>query len=153
MLDAQEKIVEIERRLFAELRACDRGRGESAYGRRRWHWRRSTYWRVLQRRLQTAVTAVRRLDDSNDIEIVDGRHPVIEQQNLSGVADRFVPNDLYLNATTHAVLVITGPNMGGKSTYLRQAALIVLMAQMGSLRSGALGADGAGGPHFYAHRS
>ncbi len=73
-----------------------------------------------------------RLDDSNDVEIVDGRHPVIEQQNLSGVADRFVPNDLYLNATTHAVLVITGPNMGGKSTYLRQAALIVLMAQMGS---------------------
>ena len=43
-----------------------------------------------------------------------------------------MPNDLYLNGTTHAVLVITGPNMGGKSTYLRQAALIVLMAQMGS---------------------
>ncbi len=80
--------------------------------------------------------------DGGDLEIVAGRHPVIEQQDLSGVSDRFVPNDLYLNGTTHAVLVITGPNMGGKSTYLRQAALIALMAQMGSFvpaRSARLG--------------
>ena len=53
-------------------------------------------------------------------------------QEMSGGMDRFVPNDLYLNATTHAVLILTGPNMGGKSTYLRQAALIVILAQMGS---------------------
>ena len=61
---------------------------------------------------------------------------------ITGVADRFVPNDLFLNGTTHSILVITGPNMGGKSTYLRQAALIVLMAQMGSFvpaRSARLG--------------
>ena len=53
-----------------------------------------------------------------------------------------MPNDLYLNGTTHSILLITGPNMGGKSTYLRQAALIVLMAQMGSFvpaRSARLG--------------
>ena len=131
VLDAQEKIVEIERRLFAELRAAIAAEAK----------------RIRQTALALAEIDVLagfatqaanrgycrpRLDDSNDIEIVDGRHPVIEQQDLSGVADRFVPNDLYLNGTTHAVLVITGPNMGGKSTYLRQAALIVLMAQMGS---------------------
>ena len=82
------------------------------------------------------------LDDSSDIEIVDGRHPVIEQMEIAGGAERFVPNDLYLNGTTHSILLITGPNMGGKSTYLRQAALVVLMAQMGSFvpaRSARLG--------------
>jgi len=71
-----------------------------------------------------------RFDESADIEIVGGRHPVIEQQDLAG--ERFVPNDLYLNSTTHTVLVLTGPNMGGKSTYLRQTALAVILAQMGS---------------------
>src|ERR1041384_6823975 len=51
---------------------------------------------------------------------------------MSGGSERFVPNDLYLNGTTHNILLLTGPNMGGKSTYLRQSALIVIMAQMGS---------------------
>jgi DNA mismatch repair protein MutS len=68
-------------------------------------------------------------DDSSDLEIRQGRHPVIEQFSEG---DRFVPNDLFLNPTTHAILVLTGPNMGGKSTYLRQTALIVILAQMGS---------------------
>jgi len=75
-------------------------------------------------------------DETSDIEIVAGRHPVIEQQEFatphSAGTERFVPNDLYLNSTTHAILVLTGPNMGGKSTYLRQTALIVILAQMGS---------------------
>ena len=67
---------------------------------------------------------------------------MIEQQEMSGGSERFVPNDLYLNSTTHTVLVLTGPNMGGKSTYLRQTALIVILAQMGSFvpaRSARLG--------------
>jgi DNA mismatch repair protein MutS len=72
------------------------------------------------------------LEDSGDLEIVEGRHPVIEQLEVAGGSERFVPNDLFLNSTTHAILVLTGPNMGGKSTYLRQAALIVILAQMGS---------------------
>ena len=54
------------------------------------------------------------------------------EQLLEQQGERFVPNALYLNGTTHQILLITGPNMGGKSTYLRQAALIVLLAQMGS---------------------
>ena len=66
------------------------------------------------------------------MEIVEGRHPVIELQEMASVSDRFVPNDLFLNSSTNNITVLTGPNMGGKSTYLRQAALIVIMAQMGS---------------------
>jgi DNA mismatch repair protein MutS len=82
------------------------------------------------------------LEESGDLEIVEGRHPVIEEQEEAAGGERFVPNDLYLNTTTHTILVLTGPNMGGKSTYLRQAALIVILAQMGSLvpaRSARLG--------------
>ena len=66
--------------------------------------------------------------DGLELHIVDGRHPVVERHT----ADAFVPNDLLLNDTTHQLIVITGPNMGGKSTYLRQAALITLLAHVGS---------------------
>ena len=63
------------------------------------------------------------------IEIVDGRHPVLEQ---TLVEDRFVPNDTLLTPPDHLVLIITGPNMAGKSTYIRQVALLVVLAQIGS---------------------
>jgi len=63
------------------------------------------------------------------IEIVDGRHPVLEQ---TLVEDRFVPNDTLLNTPDNLVLIITGPNMAGKSTYIRQVGLLVLLAQIGS---------------------
>lgn len=63
--------------------------------------------------------------------IAGGRHPVIESL-LQARGERFVPNDLYLDDQSQFLLVITGPNMGGKSTYLRQAALISILAQMGS---------------------
>lgn len=68
------------------------------------------------------------INNSAEIEIKDGRHPIIEKINTG---DRFVPNDVYLNDTTDRLLIITGPNMAGKSTVMRQVALIVLMAQMG----------------------
>jgi DNA mismatch repair protein MutS len=132
ILDAQEKIVEIERRMFAELRAAIAAEAR----------------RIRQTALALAevdvlasfaqMAALRnycrpQFDDSSDLEIVGGRHPVIEQQEFAAAErDRFVPNDLYLNSTTHTIVVLTGPNMGGKSTYLRQAALIVILAQMGS---------------------
>jgi DNA mismatch repair protein MutS len=68
------------------------------------------------------------MNDGDEILIVEGRHPVIERTLPSG---KFVPNDVHLDQTTDEVLIITGPNMAGKSTVLRQTALIVLMAQMG----------------------
>ncbi|MFA5794127.1 MAG: DNA mismatch repair protein MutS [Candidatus Brocadiia bacterium] len=67
------------------------------------------------------------VNNESIIKITDGRHPVIEQF----VADKFVPNDTLLDDKNNKVLIITGPNMAGKSTYIRQVALIVLMAQMG----------------------
>jgi DNA mismatch repair protein MutS len=68
---------------------------------------------------------------TGELLIIGGRHPVIEEL-LRQRGERFVPNDLYLDPARQQILLITGPNMGGKSTYLRQAALIVLMAQIGS---------------------
>src|ERR1051326_3783290 len=132
ILDAQEKIVEIERRLFTELRTAIAGEAK----------------RIRQTALALAevdvlaslahIAALRNycrpqfVDGTGEVEIIEGRHPVIEQQEMVGGSDRFVPNDLYLNGTTHNILLLTGPNMGGKSTYLRQTALIVILAQMGS---------------------
>ena len=69
------------------------------------------------------------VDDGDRIEIVDGRHPVLEQ---TLVEERFVPNDTLLDNIEQQLLIITGPNMAGKSTYIRQVALLVLMAQIGS---------------------
>ena len=70
------------------------------------------------------------LHEGEEITIVAGRHPVIEQQLPLG--EEYVPNDVYLDAETQQIMMITGPNMAGKSALLRQTALIVLMAQMGS---------------------
>jgi DNA mismatch repair protein MutS len=145
ILDAQEKIVEIERRLFADLRSAIAAEAK----------------RIRQTALALAevdvlgclahIAALRnycrprfdeaeKAEDVLDLEIVEGRHPVIELQELAAGSERFVPNDLFLDSSlpntkqnaTHNIVVLTGPNMGGKSTYLRQAALIVIMAQMGS---------------------
>lgn len=81
-----------------------------------------------------AETAVRRryvrptLHDGDEVEIIHGRHPVIE----AFIDEPFIPNSLYLNNSTDRLLIITGPNMGGKSTVLRQTAVICILAQMGS---------------------
>jgi len=75
------------------------------------------------------------IDASRSFNIQEGRHPVVEAALASGDAGRFIPNDCDLSAETegaHNIWLVTGPNMAGKSTYLRQNALIALMAQMGS---------------------
>ncbi len=130
ILDAQEKMVEIERRLFAELRAAVAGEAKRI---------RQTALALAETDVLASfahVAALRdycrpQFDESGDLEIRQGRHPVIELQQFTG-GERFVPNDLYMNPTTHTILVLTGPNMGGKSTFLRQTALITILAQMGS---------------------
>jgi len=69
------------------------------------------------------------VNEGDEIVIIDGRHPVIENLDLG---ERFVPNDVRLDCGKNQLIIVTGPNMAGKSTYLRQVALIVLMAQVGS---------------------
>ncbi len=149
ILDAQEKIVEIERRLFATLRTAIAGEAKRI---------RQTALALAEVDVLASLAHVAALRDycrprfesedaekpgeSGVLEIIEGRHPVIEQQELAGGTERFVPNDLFLNAGTHTIVLLTGPNMGGKSTYLRQTALIVILAQMGSFvpaRSARLG--------------
>jgi DNA mismatch repair protein MutS len=129
ILAADERIAEIENRLFVELRS-----GVAAHAARL----RVTASAIAQLDVLTsfAKLAAERgycrpeFNATGELLIVDGRHPVIEEL-LRQRGERFVPNDLYLESQRQQLLLITGPNMGGKSTYLRQAALIVLMAQMG----------------------
>ena len=134
VLAADERILEIERRLYAELR--ERVAREATRLRR-------TAAAVAQ--LDVLVNFARLAATENytrpafseqhsgergELLIVGGRHPVIERL-LSARGQRFVPNDLYLDDRSQSLLLITGPNMGGKSTYLRQAALVAIMAQTG----------------------
>jgi DNA mismatch repair protein MutS len=130
VLSAEEKIAELERRLFREVvdavvTAAARLRATAAA---------LAQLDVLAAFAHTARARnyVRpELTESGELVIVGGRHPVVER--LGEVrGERFVPNEVYLNDSSELILIITGPNMGGKSTYLRQAALICLLAQMGS---------------------
>lgn len=70
------------------------------------------------------------VDNSDRLEITEGRHPVVEKMRRDVL---FVPNDTYMDNKEHLAAILTGPNMAGKSTYMRQVALMVLMAQMGSV--------------------
>src|SRR6202007_99191 len=92
------------------------------------------------------------LDEGDDLEITEGRHPVVEQMLKApdaalarGTSPAFVPNDTVLACDDAQIALITGPNMAGKSTYIRQVALITLLAQVGcwvpakSCRAGLVG--------------
>jgi DNA mismatch repair protein MutS len=135
VLDADEHILEIERRLYNELR--ERIAHEAARLRRTAAAIAQLDVLVNFARLAAAANYTRPVfteeqpGERGELLIAGGRHPVIERL-LASHGERFVPNDLYLDDKTQSLLLITGPNMGGKSTYLRQAALIAIMAQMGS---------------------
>ncbi len=131
ILTAQERSGEIERRIFAELR---RQLLEAAARMR------ETARKVAEIDLLGCfahLAALRgwvkpQVEQSGVLEFVQARHPVVERRLEESGGGRFVPNSVYMDTDAGpAVLLITGPNMGGKSTYLRMAALLVVMAQMG----------------------
>ncbi|HEX8635047.1 MAG TPA: DNA mismatch repair protein MutS [Pyrinomonadaceae bacterium] len=127
VLGAEGRIGELEATIFAEVRA--RVATETKRLQTTAH-----ALAMLDVLAALATTAVRQryqkpsLHDGDEIEIVQGRHPVIEATSETP----FIPNDLYMNNSTDRLLIVTGPNMGGKSTILRQVALIALLAQVGS---------------------
>lgn len=129
VLGAEERVVEIEYDLFQEVRRQVAGFGARIQAT-------AEAVATLDVLLGLADLAhdrnycVPEMDDSTDLNIEEGRHPVIEGMNLG---ERFVPNDVAMDTCENQLLVITGPNMAGKSTFMRQVALIVLMAQIGSL--------------------
>jgi DNA mismatch repair protein MutS len=129
ILAADERILEIERQLFVEIRS-----GIAAKAPRL----RRTASAIAQLDVLTSFAKLAgdrgyvrpEFNSTGELMIIGGRHPVIEEL-LRQKGERFVPNDLFFESGRQQLLLITGPNMGGKSTYLRQSALIVLMAQMG----------------------
>jgi DNA mismatch repair protein MutS len=129
ILAADERIAEIERQLYVDVRSSIAGKA----GRLRKTAAAVAKLDVLASFAKLAADRnyVRpEFNGTGELLIIGGRHPVIEEL-LKQKGERFVPNDLCFEPGRQQLLLITGPNMGGKSTYLRQTALIVLMAQMG----------------------
>ena len=153
ILTAHDRSIEIEKRIFAELRkivleSAGRIRRSSAAVAEADLLANFAHLAAVRRYVRPQLT------DEPVLEAVAARHPVIEQWMEETREGRFIANDLYLNAGDEgpSLLLITGPNMGGKSTYLRQAAMLVLMAQMGSFVPAESLRLGLGRPHLYAHR-
>ncbi len=129
ILAAEEKILELERQIFAAIRAFAAAQAVRI---------RATAAAVGELDVlacfgelaATSRYSRPRFSSDGSMRIVAGRHPVIERLTERD-AVRFIPNDVFLDPTSGFIAVITGPNMGGKSTYLRQAALIVILAQTG----------------------
>ena len=128
ILGAKEKIEQLEYYLFDELRTLIRGKIKEIQETAR----AVSYIDVLTGLAEAAYkyNYVRpELNNNGEIKIVDGRHPVVERLLEKEI---FVPNNTNLNNTDERMIIITGPNMAGKSTYMRQVALLVLMTQIGS---------------------
>lgn len=128
ILGAEDRICELEHRLFQVVREQTAAQGSRIS-------RTAAALAALDVLQALATVAAERgyckpvVNDGDLIEITEGRHPVVEAMNLG---ERFVPNDTLLGHQQHQLLMITGPNMAGKSTYMRQVALITLMTQIGS---------------------
>lgn len=129
VLGAEDRVVEIEYDLFQEVRRQVATQGQRIQAT-------ADKVAILDILLGLADLSHERnycrpeMDESTDLLIEDGRHPVIETMNLG---ERFVANDVHMDTEERQILIITGPNMAGKSTFMRQVALLILMAQMGCL--------------------
>ncbi len=129
VLDAEERILSLEKELFAEVRQRAAAQAQRI---------RATAAAVAEVDVTASLAQVAAenryhrpaFSGDGEMRIVAGRHPVIERLAQDG--GRFTPNDLSLGGAGGPIAIITGPNMGGKSTYLRQAALVAVLAQMGS---------------------
>lgn len=129
ILHAEEKILALETQLFSEVRRTIADRAAVIQTNAR-------SVAVLDCLLSLALVAEEHnytrpdVNDSTKIEIIDGRHPVVEKMLPPG--EHYTPNDTFLDTEEQQILILTGPNMSGKSSYLRQVGLIVLLAQIGS---------------------
>jgi len=127
VLGAEERILSLETELFQIVRSMVREETQKLQSTAR-------ALATLDALASLAETAERRnyvcptLHDGDEIEIKDGRHPIVE----AFLQEDFIPNNIYLNNSTDRLLIITGPNMGGKSTLLRQIAIIQILGQIGS---------------------
>jgi DNA mismatch repair protein MutS len=127
ILSAEEKIIELEQRLFAELRL-------KIYAELSKLQKNAENLATLDCLLSFSTVARENnytrpeIDTSEILEIEDGRHPVVEKMLPTG--ESFVPNSTKMNTSDNMIHIITGPNMSGKSCYLRQVGLIVLLGQM-----------------------
>ena len=130
ILEAEERSLAIERAIFEQIRVLAASHAARV---------KATATAVAELDVAVALAEVAaesryvrpRFSSSGEMRVVAGRHPVIEKLAAKD-AQRFIPNDLYFHSDTEFIAVITGPNMGGKSTYLRQAALLAILAQLGS---------------------
>ncbi len=129
ILGAEEKMLVIEQRIYAELMRFIAGALQALQRDANVVARidcLQSFARIARERRYVRPT----LDEGKRIEITQGRHPVIE--TLMPVGEQYIPNDIMLDDREQQIVMITGPNMSGKSALLRQTALIILMAQMGS---------------------
>lgn len=129
ILNAEEKISELELRLFSKLRneisKYTREIQDNAYYIATIDCLQSFGQSAIEHNYTEPI-----IDKSEKIEIIDGRHPVVEQ--LLDIGTSFTPNDTNINTESEQIHILTGPNMSGKSCYLRQVGLIVLLGQIGS---------------------
>ncbi|MCU0411001.1 MAG: DNA mismatch repair protein MutS [Bacteroidetes bacterium] len=129
ILNAEERILALETQLFNELRSAISAEADAIQRNARLIAELDCF-AALAEVAEEKRYVCPEIDEGTRLDITAGRHPVIEQ--LLPAGEQYTPNDVHLDTTTDQILILTGPNMSGKSSFLRQTGLIVLLAQIGS---------------------